>query len=524
MSWWQAMIKFFTKYNPYLFLGFLALMFISLPQSRFGLSVAQFGLLGVWLIDGKLLSKFKTLYKNKPALFLISFYLMHVIGLIYTTDFDYAFKDLRVKLPLLFLPIVFATSPQIPMKRVNQLFMVYIGSVLAATLISFGILVTKTVSDFRELSPFISHIRLSLNVCIALFFTGYLMMESFKTRKNLKIISGVIILWFFIFLVMIESVTGIIISYITASFLILLFVYRMRNVYMKFVLFAVFIIIPVAFAIYLNETSKEYFTVHDKNNPDKLTRLGNSYTHDSIFQPIENGMYTWMYVCEGELRESWNQRSSLDYDGKDTKGQDLKYTLIRYLNSKGLRKDAEGMNQLSEVDIHNVELGIANVHYTHKFSLNSRLYKLFWEYQISKMDENPGGHSMLQRIEFWKASISIIRDNFWIGVGTGDIDDAFKKHYENSKSSLAQQWRHRAHNQFLAIFVAFGFIGFIWLLLSILYPAVKLRKFSMYHYIVFWIIITLSMTVEDTLETQMGVTLYAFFNAFLLFCVKNESE
>jgi hypothetical protein len=27
----------------------------------------------------------------------------------------------------------------------------------------------------------------------------------------------------------------------------------------------------------------------------------------------------------------------------------------------------------------------------------------------------------------------------------------------------------------------------------------------------------MSMLVEDTLETQMGVTVFAFFNAFLLF-------
>ena len=518
------MIKFFTKYNTYLFLGFLVLMFISLPQSRFGLSVAQFGLLGVWLLDGKLVSKFKSLFNNKPALFLISFYLLHVVGLIYTTDFGYAFKDLRIKLPLLFLPIVFATSPQISMKRVNQLFMVYIASVLVATFISFSVMLTTTVSDFRALSPFISHIRLSLNVCIAMFFAGYFIVETYKSNRSLKIIFGAVVLWLFIFLIMIESITGIIISYLTGSVLILLFVFRMRNVYMKFFWLVLFILIPLIFAFYLHKTSKEYFTPCKINNPDLVTTQGNPYTHDTILQPVENGMYTWMYVCEGELRESWNQRSSLDYDGKDTKGQDLKYTLIRYLNSKGLRKDADGMGQLSKVDIQNVELGIANYHYTHKFSLNSRLYKLFWEYQISKMDENPGGHSMLQRVEFWKASFSIIRDNMWIGVGTGDIDETFKKYYENTQSSLAMQWRHRAHNQFLAIFVSFGFIGFIWFLFSLVYPGLKLGKFRMYHYLVFWIIITLSMTAEDTLETQMGVTLYAFFNAFLLFGFKNETK
>ncbi|MEZ5082342.1 MAG: O-antigen ligase family protein [Bacteroidales bacterium] len=423
------MIKFLTRYNPQLFLGFLVLMFISLPLSRFGLSVAQFGLLGVWLIDGKLMTKFRTLFKNKAALVLISFYLVHVIGLMYTTDLNYAFKDLRIKLPLLFLPVVFVTSPQLSMKRVNQLLMIYVASVFVATLISFGILLTRTISDFRELSPFISHIRFSLNVCIAMFFTGYLMVFELKSKISLKLLAGAVIIWFFVFLIMIESVTGIIIFFITGSILMLGFIVRMKIFYCKLIGLIVLISIPVILAIYLNITAKNYFIPREKSNPELFTRQGNPYYHDTINQPIENGMYTWMYVCEMELREMWNNKSKLDYDGKDTQGQDLKYTLIRYLNSKGLRKDAGGMKQLSEKDIKNIELGIANYHYTRKFNVNSRLYKLFWEYQISKMKGNPGGHSMLQRIEFWRASWAIILDNFWIGVGTGDIDQAYKIYY-----------------------------------------------------------------------------------------------
>lgn len=230
-----------------------------------------------------------------------------------------------------------------------------------------------------------------------------------------------------------------------------------------------------------------------------------------------------MYVCEKELRESWNNMSNLAYDGKDEKQQDLKYTLIRYLNSKGMRKDAEGFGQLTEKDIRNIEMGIANFYYTKMFCVKSRLYKLFWEYQISKMNANPGGHSILQRIEFWKASFGIINNNFWIGVGTGDIDKAFKSYYENTQSELAIKWRHRAHNQYLAVFVTFGIVGLAWFLFSMIYPAIILHKFNMYYYLVFWIIIILSMIVEDTLETQMGVTLFAFLNAILLFGTKNET-
>ena len=109
-----------------------------------------------------------------------------------------------------------------------------------------------------------------------------------------------------------------------------------------------------------------------------------------------------------------------------------------------------------------------------------------------------------------------------IGVGTGDINQAYADKYESLNSMLVPQFRHRAHNQFLAIFVTFGVIGFIWFLISLIYPGLKMKKMYRYHYFVFWITLMLSMLVEDTLETQMGVTLFAFFNALLLFGITED--
>ena len=34
----------------------------------------------------------------------------------------------------------------------------------------------------------------------------------------------------------------------------------------------------------------------------------------------------------------------------------------------------------------------------------------------------------------------------------------------------------------------------------------------------------LSMFTEDTLETQIGVTLFAFFNSFLVFCRETNNQ
>lgn len=500
----------------------LIVMLISLPLSRFGLSVAQFALLGNWLLEGDFKRKCKDIIRNKPALVLISLYIFHAIGLIYTSDFEYAFKDLRIKLPLLALPVILATTKPLDNKKFDILLLLYIGAVLSATFISFGVLLTKDISDIREISPFISHIRLSLNVCIAIFFSGYFAFFKFKNKIKLQFSFYLSIFWLLIFLFIIESVTGVFILLFTCPFLILYGLLKIKSIWQKVTFILVLIIIPLFILMFLNNTVSSYRTPYknDLNNLEAFTSHGNPYQHDTLELPVENGSYVGLYVCGIELRHAWNKISNMNYDGKDKKNQDIKYTLIRYLNSKDLRKDADGVNQLNEKDISNIENGIANINYTNKISINSRIYKILWEYEIMKQGGNPGGHSLIQRFEFWKASIGIIKNNFWFGVGTGDINKAFKVQYEKTNSILAPEWRHRAHNQFLAIFITFGFLGFLWFLFTLIYPPLKLKMLFDYRYFVFLITIILSMLVEDTLETQMGVTLFAFLNSFLLFVRK----
>ena len=500
----------------------LMILVASMPLSRFGLSVGQFSLLGIWIIEGRFREKVKALFSDRAALVLISFYFMHVLGLLYTQDLQWALKDLRVKLPLLFLPIVFVTSKPLSRERTNLLLMVYIAAVVTASLISLRIYLFEDFHDFRELSPLISHIRLSLNVCLAIFFLAQFGFVIYARRPIMPILTLALIAWLLMFLVMIESVTGLAILLVGAYVLAAGTLANVSRLAPRVAAGSFLVIAPVAVGLYLFLTISHFVTPH-KNDLARLepfTEQGNAYVHDTVEQPVESGSYVGLYVCEQELRPSWNAVSQLDYDGRDEMGQELKYTLIRYLNSKGLRKDARAVDQLTDKDIRNVEKGIANVSYTKPFSLNSRLYKLLWEYQVRKLQGNPGGHSITQRLEYWRVSLAIIRGNFLVGVGTGDIRTAYTEMYESLDSPLEMQFRHRAHNQYLAIFVTFGIVGLAWFLLSLVYPGVVTRKFLDYRYLVFWITLAMSMLVEDTLETQMGATLFAFFNAFLLFGVE----
>ena len=47
------------------------------------------------------------------------------------------------------------------------------------------------------------------------------------------------------------------------------------------------------------------------------------------------------------MEEEWNRVSEMDFKGKTTNGNTIRGTLIRFLTSKGLRKDAAGIRQLT---------------------------------------------------------------------------------------------------------------------------------------------------------------------------------
>lgn len=255
---------------------------------------------------------------------------------------------------------------------------------------------------------------------------------------------------------------------------------------------------------------------------DQHTKKGNKYFHDPASKDIENGNYVWHYVCEKELSEEWNRRSQFKYGGKDKKEQLIKFTLIRFLTSKGLRKDADGVNKLTDDEVRSIENGIANVNYQNIPSIRARIQEIIWEFDHYIKGGEAGGHSVVQRIQFWKAAIGIIKENPLIGIGTGDVKEEFLKQYDKMNSPLKKEFRKPAHNQYLTMTVAFGVLGLCWFIFSLIYPVIAEKKLFDYFYITFFIIALLSMLTEDTLETQAGVSFFAFFNCVLLFGMDEE--
>jgi hypothetical protein len=503
-----------------LYFAGLILLVASLPLSVFMMSVSQFMIAGAWLIDGNISSKLRKFLKCKPALAISSVFLLHLIGLFFTTDFNYAFKDIRIKLPLLILPLIISTGPALSAFRFRMILVATITGVVISSFISMAVLAGFTfvpVNDIRDISIFISHIRLALLVCISVFASLWLAYY-YKDRKPVILLMSFIIAWLIMFLFILESLTGIFVLFTTLIFFLIKLSLSTSKGYLKY--------FPVVIAVLL--TSGIYFYINSINDKilakenikltslDSLTSSGRRYVH-YVSEDYENGHHIWSYICEPELEQEWNQLSRLKYDGKDLRGQDLQHTLIRFLASKGLRKDSSGISKLTDEEINAIENGIANVDYQQYGSLSSRIHQVLWEINEYKKSGDASGHSVVQRLEFWRAALRIILDHPLTGVGTGDLPDAFTEEYDRMQSHLDEHWRLRSHNQFLSIAAALGIPAMMWFVFVLIYLAIIQARKKDYLYLAFALTAVLSMLTEDTLETQAGITFFTLFNCVFLF-------
>jgi len=511
------------EYHSYIYiLGLLGLA-VSLTLSLYVMSIAQFVLLANWLLEGNLAYKLRSFFRNKPVLVFTGLYFLHLAGLFCTYDISSALDELRIKLPLLALPLIISTSTPLTNRTLNVVFLFHIAGTLISGLISFYLFHTRNITDIRDIFIFISHIRYSLNVCVDIFILLYFIFYKNSFKVWMKFVFAAIVIWLVYFLFFMESFTGIAIVLLTSVAMAVLFVIKKASQAYKILFFTVLIVSFAGASLYLHSVYKDLATSVpiDTSKLEQYTSHGNRYLHVKENKQKDNGNYTWLYVCDKELEEAWNKRSKIRYDSIDGKNSPVRFTIIRYLTSKGVKKDFEGLNSISSEEISYIEKGIANVNDIKKGNFKNRLRILYWEFESYIISNDPRGGTMTQRLELWKESLALYKNHFWLGIGTGDVKNVFAAKLVVDNSLLRGSGL-RPHNQYLTFMIEFGIFGFLFFMFCLFYPALKQRKMTDFLYASFFVIALLSMFTEDTLETQAGVTFFVFFSCLMLFLKKQE--
>ena len=518
----QPSVHRYVNHRSLYLLG-LATIACGLAWSNLLMSLGQFILIGNWIIEFRFKEKWKTFLTNPLIIALLSLYLLHLLALLWTNDFDYAFKDLRIKLPLLILPFVIGTSNKLNKEEWLGILSIYAATILLltfASLYKFLGFSSNPIIDKRQLSIYISHIRYGLNITFCIF-----LLWRFKSlfQKKYAPILIIISCWLIACLFLYQMYTGVVILLGIASLLVIQFIlFKKKNNVAKGA--AIFIILSIGFYFTYTfiEVKNEFYTpiklTYDQEAVSiiEYTQNGNKYSHDLKDDRKENGVYIRRFVSWREVEREWNKRSELNFrQDRDMKGQLLDHTLLRFLSSKGVKKDSVAITMLTQTEIEAIEQGIANVYYIKNNPIKTRIHKTLFEFEQYQNTGDADGYSSAMRLEFWATAKRIIEKYIWIGTGTGDIKEAFKQQYIEDHSMLDEQYRRRAHNQYLTFFAAFGILGFSVFLFYLIFPLLGPVP-NRLTYLIFWGIMNFSFLTEDTLETQAGVTLFAFFNTLLL--------
>ena len=231
------------------------------------------------------------------------------------------------------------------------------------------------------------------------------------------------------------------------------------------------------------------------------TANGRPYTHkqDGF---VENGNYVTNYLCEEEMWQQWPRRSHASLDSVTAGGFTLMPVLVRYLNALGLPKDSAGVAALTDDQVREIERGIPTPVYAHGSYPKRMLHVMLFEYESYRHYHAVEGFTMLQRLELWRATLSVIRQHPWLGVGTLNVRHSMREEMRKTGSPMAESDLF-PHNQYLTWTAMFGLVCLSVVLLLFLRAFPDLRHQR--PLLVAWLLVVLiSFLTEDTLGSLVG--------------------
>lgn len=131
--------------------------------------------------------------------------------------------------------------------------------------------------------------------------------------------------------------------------------------------------------------------------------------------------------------------------------------------------------------------------------------------------------SIAARLKIWESSVGLIRENFWTGTGTGDVQEELRMLYERNNLHYALSKNLNAHNQYLQTLLATGIAGLLLLMMVFFLPFMNYRRDKDYLALAFLFIVALNSLTEAILEREAGVLWFSFFYG-MFFCAASVDK
>lgn len=172
-----------------------------------------------WIAEGNLKNKFSAFIRNKYALLFGAFYIMHLIGMLYTPYAHAGWFDVQVKLSLILFPILMVSEGKMEFKRQRIFIWAFIIGLIVNGLICIAkalwLLLAKNDLEFQysQFSLFLHPSYYSMYIDVAVVLIFYLLTENRKTgnkKDNIFLFLAFFFLEFII--VLLQSKMGLIVS------------------------------------------------------------------------------------------------------------------------------------------------------------------------------------------------------------------------------------------------------------------------------------------------------------------------
>jgi len=145
--------------------------FFLLPLTVSGNNIAIWLVVLIWLFSGNYLEKFNKIIENKLAIVSIIFFLVHIIGLLWTSNISWGLEMVRKMLPFMFvLPIFLTITRKENIKYYIAAFLIGITiSESLSYLIWFGIIEPFKYANLDNPTPLMSHISYNPFLAFAIY-------------------------------------------------------------------------------------------------------------------------------------------------------------------------------------------------------------------------------------------------------------------------------------------------------------------------------------------------------------------
>jgi O-antigen ligase len=208
--------KLYNNWQSNIIFILLVAMLLSLFISRAALSVSMMLFAGA--------SFFHTGIKKQVAVFLLSpllwgmslLFFLPLLSGFWSNDIDKWMEIVRIKLPLLLLPLAFAGPFKLSVRRWNWLAGIFITIITAGTIwsmIQYSADISGVQAAYLKAKTIATplhndHIRFSWLVSVAVLLAAWLCIEWRKENKKMALVMGIVTAWLIFFLHLLAVRTG----------------------------------------------------------------------------------------------------------------------------------------------------------------------------------------------------------------------------------------------------------------------------------------------------------------------------